>query len=205
MLLTIFRKVMLVNVFNRIVVILILLFLIFISVLGIINAFVGFFRWSDIAMQVFDPQVTVVPFVSALALLFVLALSIFLLVMEFYRPKSGVAMIYRVKEGNAKITLESIAQQIRASAQDVEGVTDMDIKIKPKSKGIINNMWVSLTEDVNIPQKMEEIIRAAQDTATKKLGIKILKTNLTIVGLAEGSRRTETEVEEEQGKPPQKT
>ncbi|MGM0365115.1 MAG: hypothetical protein ACQEP5_01115 [Actinomycetota bacterium] len=174
------------NIFNKIVIIIILLFLAVVSAVGIINEFVGYFKWSDVALRIFNPGVDINPFVSSLALLFVLAISIFLILLEFYRRKPRVATIYRVKEGNAMITLESIAQQIKSSVQAVGGVEDISIRIQPKPKGIINNMQVDLNEEVDIPNKMQEIINVAQDVASNKLGIKIIKTNLTIVGLKEG-------------------
>jgi len=181
------------NVFNRIVVVIILLFLVAASVLAIVNEFVGYFKWSEVALRVFNPQVDINPFVSSLALLFVFAISIFLILLEFYRRKPKVATIYRVKEGNAMITLESIAQQIKSSVQTMEGVEDIRIRIQPKSKGIITNMLVDLGEDADIPQKMQEIINVAQDIASNRLGIRIIKTNLTIVNLKEGKKQATEE------------
>ena len=54
----------------------------------------------------------------------------------------------------------------------------------PKSGGIIINMLARLGEDQDIPAKMQEVIKQAAEVASEKLGIKVLKNNLTIVGLA---------------------
>ncbi len=188
------------NVFNKIVVVLILLFFAAVSIIAIINEFTNFFVWSDLAQRVFNPRVTINPFVSTLALLFVLAISIFLILMEFYRRKPRVATIYKVKEGNAMITLKSVAHQIKTSIQTIEGVEDISMDMLPRSKGVISNMFVELSEDVNIPQIMQEIINMSRDIASNRLGIRLLKTNLTIVNL---KRSEKPKVEKVDGAEPE--
>ncbi len=177
------------HIFNKVLVIIILLLVAVVSMVAIINEFVGFFVWSEVALRVFNPQVSINPFISSLALLFVLAVSIFLLLLEFYKKKPKVACVYKVKEGNAMITLESVAKQIKSSIEVLEGVQDTHIRVQPQSKGIINSIAVNLSEDVDLPQKMQEIIHVAKDIATNKLGIRIIKTNLTVINLAEAPQK----------------
>lgn len=174
-----------------------LLAIAFLSLLSIVNEFIGYFKWSDIALRLFNPNMGVNPFISSLALLFIFALSIFLLLMEFYRRRSKIATVYKVKDGNAMITLESVAQQIKSSGKTLEGVEDLRVRITPRSKGIIIDMMVDLNQNANIPEKMQQIITEARDIANNKLGIRILKTNLTIVNLKEGSSQVQPKEEEE--------
>ncbi len=44
------------NIFNKIILVIILLFFIFVSFVSIANEFVGFFKWSEIANKVFNPN-----------------------------------------------------------------------------------------------------------------------------------------------------
>lgn len=185
------------HIFNKVLVVIILLLVAVVSMVAIINEFVGFFVWSEVALRVFNPQVSINPFISSLALLFVLAVSIFLLLLEFYKKKSKVACVYKVKEGNAMITLESVAKQIKSSIEVLEGVQDTHIRVQPQSKGIINYIAVNLSEDVDVPQKMQEIIHVAKDVATNKLGIRIIKTNLTVINLAEAPQKKAEEPQED--------
>ena len=46
-------------------------------------------------------------------------------------------------------------------------------------------MFAKLSEDQDLPGKMQEITKEASTMASEKLGIKVIKTNLTIVGLSD--------------------
>ncbi|HEY5500947.1 MAG TPA: hypothetical protein VIK09_03085, partial [Candidatus Humimicrobiaceae bacterium] len=72
------------NIFNKIIVVIILIFIVCLSVVGIFNSFVKVFKWSDIVTQFFHSEKTLNPFISALALLLVIVFCIFLFILEFY-------------------------------------------------------------------------------------------------------------------------
>lgn len=171
------------NIFNKIVVVIILLFFIFISFLSIINEFVGFFSWTGIANKVFNANNNINPYISTLALLMVIVICVFLLLLEFYRRKTKIAKIYNVESGKAMITLSTISQQIKDSVIKIKGLQNVKINIVSKQSGIIINMMVELSQDLNIPEKMTEIINVARDVALNKLNIKVIDTNLTITNL----------------------
>ena len=44
-------------------------------------------------------------------------------------------------------------------------------------------MMVELSQNLNIPEKMTEIINVARDVSASKLNIKVIDTNLTITNL----------------------
>ncbi|MHB9129450.1 MAG: hypothetical protein ACYC3T_14780, partial [Candidatus Humimicrobiaceae bacterium] len=95
------------NLFNKIVVVLMLIFIICISVVGIFNSFVKVFKWSDITIKLLNSEKTLNPYISALVLLLVIVFCIFLFILEFYRKKAKAAIVSAVKDGTAMITLES--------------------------------------------------------------------------------------------------
>jgi hypothetical protein len=185
------------NIFNKIILVIILLFFIFVSFVSIANEFVGFFKWSEIANKVFNPKININPYVSTLALLMVIIICVFLLLLEFYRRKVKIAKVYNVESGKAMITLTTISQQIKDAVLKIEGLKSAKIVIISKANGIIINMMAELGQSVNIPEKMNEIINAAKDVAVNKLYIKVIDTNLTIVSLVpeEGGPKIEPKVE----------
>jgi hypothetical protein len=190
------------NIFNKVIVVIILLFFIFVSLVSIINEFIGFISWSEIAQKVFNPENNVNPYISTLALLMVLTVCIFLMLLEFYRKKIRIAKIYNVESGKAMITVGTIIQQIKDTVSRIEGLKDIKVSIISKSNGIIINMLVGLVQGVNIPDKMNEIIEKASSVAKEKLNIMVIDTNLTIISLApEGkapeTKTTETKIEKE--------
>ncbi len=178
------------NIFNKIIMILLLISIILISFVAIVNEFVGYFNWSDAASRLFGHIDNINnPFISALVLLLVLAVSIFILILEFYRRKPRVANISTSKSGNAMMTLETVSVQIKASSKKIDGLRDLKVKIIPKTNGIIIHMQARLDEGLDLPEKMQEIINDASKLVSEKLGIKVLKTNLTITGLTSGKAK----------------
>lgn len=186
------------NIFNKIIVVAALVFLAFISLFSMVNEFVEFFKWSDVATEIFNPEVDIPLYISPFALFMVFIICVFLLILEFYRRRAKVAMISGVKAGKAMITLESIAQQVKDKIIKVDGVGDVRVTALPKSNGIIIDMLVELSLDVNIPEKMQEIIDKAAGVASDKLGVKVINTKLTIVNLAPERKEKLEEIKEDE-------
>ncbi len=181
------------NIFNKILIVLLLISIVFISFVAIINGFVGYFKWSDVALRLLAPLNSINPYILALALLLVMGISIFILILEFYRRKQRVANISTSKSGNTMITLETIITQIKTSSKKINGLRDLKVKIIPKINGIILNMQAKLDEGSDLPKKIQEIINNASKLVSEKLGIRVLKANLTIMDLASGKAKEEEE------------
>ena len=171
------------NIFNRVIVVLILVCLVLFCLVSIVNEFANFIEWSTAATNVLSPDGGINPYIATLALLFIFIIAIFLLILEFYPKRVRAASISSSKSGYAMITLDTIAVQIKASLNKIEGLEDIKVNIIPKSGGIIINMLARLAENQDIPDKMQEIVKEATGIASEKLGIKVTKTNLTIVGI----------------------
>jgi len=190
------------NIFNKVIMVLILICLICISLVAVFNEFAEFFQWSDFALRIFNPQVDIPTYITVLAAIAVFAISVVLLLLELYRRKTKVASISSSKEGNAMITLDTVAIQIKNEALKVEGLDDVKVKIIPKATGIIINMYAKLRENLDIPATMQEIIKSSTSIVSEKLGIKVIKINLTTTGLAgekkEAKKEEEEKIEEEE-------
>jgi len=171
------------NIFNRIIIVLILVFFVFISFLSIANEIAGLFEWSGIASRIFNPRGNISPYISIPVMILVLVVCVLLLLLEFYRRKVRIAKIYNVESGKAMITLETISQQIKESVLLLDGLKNLRVSLIPKSAGVIINMLVELGQGLNIPEKMNEIIKTAREVAVNKLNIKVIDTNLTVTNL----------------------
>ena len=171
------------SIFNKVLVIIVLVCLAFFSLFAIVNEFANFIDWSEISQKVLDPAKDINPFIASLGLLFILIISIFILILEFYPRKSRTANISSSKSGFAMITIDTIEEQIKNTINKIDGLEGIKVKIDPKSNGIIINMFAKLSVGQDLPGKMQEITKEASSLASEKLGIKVMKTNLTIVGL----------------------
>lgn len=180
------------NIFNKVIVVIILVFLVLVSLLAIVNEFMNMFEWADIASRLFNPNTDINPYISTLALLMVVTLCVFLLLLEFYRRRLKIAKIYNVESGKAMITIDTVNHQIREAVLAISGVKGMKNKIISKNKGVILNMLVELGEDVNIPEKMDEIMNKSSDVCKEKLNINVLDTKLTITNLVSEKKGKDT-------------
>ncbi len=181
------------NIFNRVVVILLLIFFIIVSIVSIVNEFTGSFAWSGIAASVFNPVTDLPWYVSTLLLLLVIAVCVALLLLEFHRKKRKLVKINKVGAGTAMITVETIAQQVKDAVLGIGGIKNLKTEITTKSGGIVISMLVEVIQNINIPEKMTEIINAAKQVCTEKLNIKVIDTRLTITNLiSDGSERIQS-------------
>jgi len=178
------------NIFNRIVVVLLLIFFIVASIISIVNVFTGSFTWASIAASVFDPASNLPDYISVLLLLLVIAVCIALLLLEFHRKKRKIVKINKVGAGIAMITVETIAQQVKESVLGIGGIKNLKTEIIPKSGGVIISMLVEVMQNINIPEKMTEIINAAKQVCAEKLNISVIDTRLTITNLISDGNET---------------
>jgi hypothetical protein len=171
------------NIFNKVVIVVMLVFLIVVSFISMANEFTGFFKWSGIALKVFNPSVNINRYISTLALLMVVVICVLLMMLEFHKKKSRIVKVYNVQSGIAMITIDAIAQQVKEAVLSVAGLKNLKVDILQKSGGVVIEMAAELGQSLNIPEKMSEIIKAARDISINKLNIKVIDTKLTIINL----------------------
>jgi hypothetical protein len=175
------------NIFNKVVIVVLLVFFIAVSFLSMANEFAnhsaGFFKWSDIASKVFNPAGDINRYISTLALLMIVVICVLLLMLEFHKKKSRIVKVYNVQSGIAMITIDAIAQQVKESVLPVAGLKNLKVDILQKSGGVVIEMAAELGQSANIPEKMSEIIKAARDISVNKLNIKVIDIKLTILNL----------------------
>ena len=172
------------NIFNRIVAVLLLLCLIVLSIVSVVNVFGHLFKWSDVASRVLNSTSNVNVYIAALMLLLLLVVSIVLVIFEFYRRKSKTAPLSAVKSGGAMVDLKSASQQITEELLKVEDISDLKVEVLSKSDGVIVNIYAKLAKGLNVSEKMQQVIDKASKFASENLGFKIIKTNFTTIGFS---------------------
>ena len=176
------RKEVKMNIFNRVVMIILLLFLIVSSIVIALNIFTDLFRWSDIFDRILNAIERTNPYIVLLIFIAIIIIGIVILVFEFYRRKIKVANIASDQAGKTMVTLRTVSSQIRENLADMDGVVDPRIRIIPKHDGIIINTFSKLAKGISVTEKTREIREAVSDFASKKLGFKVIKSNYTATG-----------------------
>jgi uncharacterized alkaline shock family protein YloU len=177
------------NIFNRIIVIIILFFIIISSVVIIVNIFTDLFQWSDIFDRILAFKDSVNIYLCGLVFLLIIIISIALLFLEFYRRKIRVTNIASVKDGKASITLKSVSARIAENLSGLEDISNLKVRAFPKSDGTLINVYAKLKKGINVSQKMQEVINEVNRFAAQNLGLKVLKTNITVLDFTSGPEK----------------
>jgi hypothetical protein len=188
------------NIFNRIIMIILMLFLIVSSIVVGVNMFTGLFEWQDVADRFVNSINNTNPLVIALSLFAVLVISLVILIFEFYRRKIKVANISTDQSGKSMLALKTVSSQIREKLSDIEDVVDPKVRVIPKQDGIIINSFSKISEGVDVAGKTKEIREMTGDYASKNLGFKVIKSNYTATGFVP---RKEKKTEEIKNKEPE--
>ncbi len=186
------------NIFNRIIVILLLFFIIISSVVIIVNIFTDLFRWSDIFDRILAFRDSINSYLFSFVFLIIIIIGMVLLFFEFYRRKIKVTNIASVKEGKASITLRSVSTQVEEKLSDIKDISNLKVRSLPKSDGTIINIYTRLKKGINVSKKMQEMINEVNKFAAENLGLKVLKTNITVVDFTQKQEKKKSgQIEEE--------
>jgi uncharacterized alkaline shock family protein YloU len=172
------------NIFNRIVVILILLFLVLWSLTAIFNVFFDFISFQDTFAGMVAFTDVLGKFGLAFVLLLVLILSMVLLVLEFYVRKSSTVRISGVKSGMAVMSLSSVSEHVRQDVSKIDNVKDVKVRVSSKAGGAVVRLLLGLAEGIDVPAKMAEVNEVIKDTTINKLGVKLTDMKVTVIHLA---------------------
>ncbi len=184
------------NIFNRIVVILILLFLVFWSLTAIFDVFFNFISFQDAFARTVSFTDVLGKFGLAFVLLLVLILCIVLLVLEFYIKRPSTVRITGVKSGMAVMSLSSVSEHVRQDVVKIENVKDVKVRVSSKAGGAAIRLLLGLAEGIDVPAKMAEVSEVVKNTVINKLGVKLTDMKVTVVHLAgvpAGAQNTQPE------------
>jgi len=172
------------NIFNRIIVILILLFLVLWSLTAIFDVFFDFISIQETFAGMVAFTDILGRFGLAFVLLLVLVLSVVLLVLEFYVKKPSTVRISGVKSGMAVMSLSSVSEHVRQDVLKIDNVKNVKVRVSSKAGGAVINLLLGLAEGIDVPAKMAEVNEVIKDTTINKLGVKLTDVKVTVVHLA---------------------
>ena len=170
------------NIFNRIIMIILLLCLVVSSVVIAVNIFTNLFSWGGIFARILNFIEKTNPYIVFGVFIAIVVTSIVILVFEFYRRRVKTTNVVAAKEGRATITLRSASQMLAENLQDIDHISNIKVRVFPKSGGTIINIFARLIKGINVSKKTKEVIKEANAFATENLGLKVIRTNFTVTG-----------------------
>lgn len=180
------------NIFNRIVVVILLIFIVVFSIVAGVNKFTNLFIWTDVSNRTIGSIATLNPYLTAGIFVVLVGICILLLFFEFYRRKIKVAKLSETGTGSDMVTLKALNKRIERSLSKIEYLSNLKVKVEPKKEGIVVNIYTKISRGINAEKKMTQIREKASEFVTENIGFNVLKTNLTITGFtAQKEIRTE--------------
>ena len=180
------------NIFNRIVVVILLIFIVVFSIVAGVNKFTNLFIWTDVSNRTIGSIATLKPYLTAGIFVVLVGICILLLFFEFYRRKIKVVKLSETGTGSDMVTLKALNNRIERSLSKIEYVSNLKVEVEPKKEGIVVNVYTKISRGINMEKKMAQIREKAYEFVTENIGFNVLKTNLTITGFtAQKEIRTE--------------
>jgi len=172
------------NLFNRIVVVSLLLVgivlcpVVLIAPLQSIDAVQGFLRLLQVNLSLIHPLARFIG--GATGALFLFLLFLFLLWMEFRRPRAERVRLLQISGGEAELSIESIAHRLEHNIGQLPEVVRVKPQVKPGRGGIQVHLDLETTPEINVPAKTEEVCQMARQVVEEKMGLRLEKVRVTI-------------------------
>jgi uncharacterized alkaline shock family protein YloU len=115
------------------------------------------------------------PFILGGALLGVLTFVVcgLLLWLELRRPHGKAVRVQGISGDEAKVTTDSIARRLEYNIDQLAEVISVKPKITSKGKGVHVRLNVETGPEIDVPAKTEEISKVAREVIEERMGLKL--------------------------------
>lgn len=168
------------NVFNRVVVILLLLaMVVFLPILMIVPGPL----FSLVGREVTYAEAYLTPINRLLIVVvgaLLLVVCVLLLWLELRRPRRRMIKVPQVSGGEAELTTDSIAQRIAHNVGQVPEVVKAVPKVFGRRQGVEVRLDLETSPDIDVPAKTEEVCQVARREVEERIGLKLHKIRVNI-------------------------
>jgi len=168
------------NIFNRILIVILILFLLVLSLVATLNTFLPLIDIGGVLNRFADYYNSINRWILALFWLIFFFVCFALLILEFIRKKPKAVKMVNVKDGKATMSLSSIGKQIHNDVMDVSNIQSVRVGILPKRSGIIANLDLGVEQGLDLTEKTREIVDVVK-SSVNRLGIKLYDTNVNFI------------------------
>jgi hypothetical protein len=176
------------NVFNRLLIILLLLAIIVLTAVIVIaprqsitlaeQGMVGLGQWVELWQQPrFWPL-----FASGRVILggALVLLCLLLLWLELRKPRKKTIRVQQVAGGEASISVDSIGQRLAYNIDQLPDVIKVSPNITGRSRGVDVELVLETSPDVDVPMKTEEVLQVTREIIEERMGLKLGKAEVKI-------------------------
>ena len=169
------------NVFNRLIMLLLLL--------GIIALVVTFFIWPYPTINLLQYWLKVAEanigsiFIWRIILaagVGIMLLCFVLILLEIIRRRPKAIRIRKVRGGKAELRTESIGRRLAWHVDRLSDVVKVTPRVKARGNGVDVVLNLETGPDVDVPMKTEEVIAVVREQVESKMGLKLRQVSVKI-------------------------
>jgi hypothetical protein len=175
------------NVFNRLIVILLLLALIVLTVIFVITPGPSLrlvTATSDWLHQGVLDYVDADPLFFAGARVViggaVIIACLLILWLEVRRPRKKTIRAQKMAGGEARIATESVEQRLAYNIDQLPDVIKVGPRITGKSRGVDVDLLLETSPEIDVPMKTEEVMQVTREVIVERMGLKLGKVQVRI-------------------------
>lgn len=167
------------NIFNRVVMVVLLLLALAVSVLFTINP-VHLLRIASNAITLLGQSVQTARLVFVLIGISLTLLWFLLLVLELWRPPRRTVRVEKVSGGRAEMAVDAIAQRVVYRVDQLADVVNVKPRIRAGRGGVDIDLDLETTPDIDVPTKTEEVCAVVKDVIEERMGLRLRRIRVKV-------------------------
>jgi len=167
------------NIFNRVVMVVLLLLALAVSVVFTIVPVRLLALVSNVANLLAQSVEMAGPVFVLIGIAFVL-LWFLLLVLELWTPPKRTVRVEKVSGGQAEMTVDAIAQRVVYRVDQLADVVNVKPRIRAGRGGVDIDLDLETTPDIDVPTKTEEVCAVVKDVVEERMGLRLNKIRVKV-------------------------
>lgn len=175
------------NVFNRIVTVLLLVFLLLTTIVVAVFPRTAL-EWVGRSADAWDSYLAYWqadrPYMYALIRLVIVILAVvicgFLLYLELRRRKPSVVRLLTAEGSTAAITTDSVSQRLVYHIDRLADVVSVTPRVTGRGRLVDVRLDLETSPDVDVPMKTDEVVAVAREVIEERMGLQLGKINVHI-------------------------
>jgi hypothetical protein len=106
--------------------------------------------------------------------------ALVLLWLELRRPRKKTIRAQKLAGGEAHIATESIEQRLAYNIDQLPDVVHVYPRIIGRSRGVDVDMVLETTPEIDVPMKTEEVLQVTREVIVERMGLKLGKVDVKI-------------------------
>lgn len=160
------------NIFNRVVMVILLLLALAVSVVFTIIP-IRLLDGVRNAASLLAQSVQMARLVFVLIGIGFILLWFLLLVLELWRPPRRTVRVEKVSGGQAEMTVDAIAQRVIYRVDQLADVVKVKPRIRARRGGVDIDLDLETTPDIDVPTKTEEVCAVVKDVIEERMGLRL--------------------------------